>query len=190
MPKRIILGGSSDISKEIRGKHISKEDCDVTNFYDVGDSITEYCPKEIVVCSGYIHPQPLDNASGEWAEELNVNLYGAFNVAINGGKKAKIVFIGSTSGLHGRAGWAGYCASKAGVISLVQSLAAEGHEAWCVSPGRVNTKMRRSLFPDEDPKTLLDPKEVAAVVEDCFKGKYKSGANIIIRRGHDLDIQY
>ena len=179
---RIIYGGGSDIGKAITGRKLSSKECDVTCYSDV----EKFLPAdEVVNCAGVILP---DDKFG-FEKEIIVNLIGSFNIARAIDKNTKVVFIGSTSGLHGRAGWSGYCASKAGVISLVQSLALEGYQAWCISPGRVKTKMRKELFPNEDQETLLDPSDVASVVEDCFAGKYKPGVNIVIRRNCEPDIQ-
>ncbi|MCK9463338.1 MAG: SDR family oxidoreductase [Proteobacteria bacterium] len=167
---RIIFGGNSDIGQAIEGFHVSRGMCDVSDL----SQVKGFTGDEIVNCAGVIN--------GDYEEEIRVNLIGSFNIAKLLTNGTKCVFIGSTSGLRGRAGWSGYCASKAGVISLVQSLAEEGYQVWCVSPGRTRTKMRKDLFPDEDQNTLMEPSEVAKVVEDCFLGKYPTGANIIVRK--------
>jgi NAD(P)-dependent dehydrogenase (short-subunit alcohol dehydrogenase family) len=181
---RLIFGGNSDIGKAIKGKHLPSS-MDVTNPHDIRNYMKITNPTEVVNCAGVIKA----GVDMGYYQEINVNLIGSFNIARSLTKEMKAVFISSTSGLHGRAGWSGYCASKAGVISLVQSLTEEGYQVWCISPGRVKTKMRKRLFPDEDQKTLLKPKEVAKVVEDCFKGKYKTGSNIIVRKNEEIEIQ-
>ena len=179
---RLIFGGNSDIARAITGKHLTT---DVTEPNDVYNVVRAMNPDQIVNCAGVIYP----GVDMGYIKEIGVNLTGSFNIARSLKKDTKCVFIGSTSGLRGRAGWEGYSASKAGVISLVQSLADDGYQVWCVSPGRVKTKMRKRLFPDEDQNTLLDPSDVASVVEDCFAGKYKPGVNIVIRRGSEAEIQ-
>jgi NAD(P)-dependent dehydrogenase (short-subunit alcohol dehydrogenase family) len=178
---RVIFGGDSDIGKKIEGEHISRRDCDITKERDIFAILDLYKPTEIVNCAGIL--------SGDYNQEIAINLIGSFNIADFLYNDTKAVFIGSTSGLHGRKGWSGYCASKAGVISMVQSLALDGYQVWCVSPGRVKTKMRKKSFPNEDQKTLLRPIDVAKVVEDCFSGKYKPGSNIIVRRGREIEVQ-
>lgn len=182
---RIIFGGNSDIGQAIEGEHLSSKSCDVTNYEDL-ESIFDLCePDEVVNCAGVIYP----HETFGYLDEIEVNLISNFHIKSLLTKDTKCVIIGSTSGLHGRGGWSGYCASKAGVISLVQSMAQEGYQVWCVSPGRVKTKMRKELFPEEDQSTLLDPSEVSQVVEDCFNGKYETGSNIIIRRGEEIEVQ-
>ena len=179
---RIILGGNSDIGKAVMGKKAGRDECDVTNYNDVYLYLKSHRATEVVNCAGVIHPSKIKESNvRNWEHENKVNLLASYYIA-----KAccelniKMVFIGSTSGLRGRAGWSGYCASKAGLISLVQALAEEGEDAWCVNPSRTVSKMRKKLCPNEDQSTLLQPSEVMRVVEDCFDGKYKSGSNITI----------
>ena len=75
-----------------------------------------------------------------------------------------------------------YCASKGGTISLVQSLAFEGYDAYSISPGRVDTKMREMDYPGEDPRTRLTTHATASVIFDCINGRYEPGDNIIYRK--------
>jgi 3-oxoacyl-[acyl-carrier protein] reductase len=188
---RIVLGGNSDIAKAIMGIKVTREMCDVTNYNEVIKFLKENNASEVVNCAGVIYPAPIRySLINNWKKEIEVNLIASYYVAkacceLN----AKMVFIGSTSGLKGRAGWSGYCASKAGLISLVQSLAEEGFDAWCINPSRTATKMRKKLFPNDDSSTLLKPSDIAIVVEKCFDGKYKSGSNITIKKNNNNIIE-
>ena len=51
-----------------------------------------------------------------------------------------------------------------------------------ISPGRTKTKMRKSLFPQEDQNTLLDPVDFAKIVMKAVKMEYESGSHIIVRK--------
>jgi len=51
-----------------------------------------------------------------------------------------------------------------------------------ISPGRTKTKMRKSLFPDEDQTTLLEPCDFSKVVLKAVKREYESGSHIIVRK--------
>ena len=86
-----------------------------------------------------------------WQETLDVNLTGVYlccrafvapMAAIGGGS---IVNISSIGGLRGEPDFAGYCASKFGVIGLTQSLAREvgpsGIRVNAVCPGAVESQM-------------------------------------------------
>jgi NAD(P)-dependent dehydrogenase (short-subunit alcohol dehydrogenase family) len=83
---------------------------------------------------------------------MAVNLDGAFFAAgafapvfRDQGQGAAAVFVSSIAGLRGEAGASAYCASKFGLIGLVESLAAEwvpiGVRACAVAPGNVDTPM-------------------------------------------------
>jgi 3-oxoacyl-[acyl-carrier protein] reductase len=60
--------------------------------------------------------------------------------------------------------------------------AEDGLYAVAISPGRTRTKMRKSLFPDEDQSTLLEPDDFAKVVMKGVRKEYPSGSNIIVRK--------
>ena len=87
----------------------------------------------------------------QWQETLDVNLTGVYlccrafvgPMAAAGG--GSIVNISSVGGLRGEPDFAGYCASKFGVIGLTQSLAREvgphGIRVNAVCPGAVESQM-------------------------------------------------
>ena len=87
----------------------------------------------------------------DWDHVIEVNLRGTFlcsRAAIApmlARKRGAIVNFSSRAGIRGQPGCGAYCASKAGVISLTQSLAAEVKEAGvrvnAICPGMVRTSM-------------------------------------------------
>jgi 3-oxoacyl-[acyl-carrier protein] reductase len=91
-----------------------------------------------------------------------------------------IINIGSAAAVESHATWSEYCASKAAVVMATKCWAEDGLYAVAVSPGRTKTKMRKSLFPNEDQETLLDPVDFAKVVMKAIRGKYESGSNILV----------
>jgi NAD(P)-dependent dehydrogenase (short-subunit alcohol dehydrogenase family) len=94
-------------------------------------------------------------ASGDpaaWERVVRVNLLGVmttFQAAArsmtNAGKPGRLLATASIAGLHGEPGGAAYCASKAGVIALVKTLAVElaplRITVNAVAPGQIDTAM-------------------------------------------------
>jgi 3-oxoacyl-[acyl-carrier protein] reductase len=80
-----------------------------------------------------------------------------------------------------------YSASKAALINMSEvmreELAIYGTRVACISPGRCATDLRRTLAPDEDPSTIMQPEDVAAVIEMLASGpgRFIEGANLVVR---------
>ena len=187
---KVLIFGKSDIGEGIKQLYpdtvnIPKEECDVRDALQVRNTLKKYKPDVIVNCAGISHVQVVrDSNLDYWKEEIDVNLVGSFIVAresINSGVKT-MIFIASVAGMYGKPEHSGYSASKSGVISFVQSLGFEGYDAYSVSPGRVDTKMRENDYPGEDKRTRLSTLQVAEIVKECIDGKYETGDNIIIRK--------
>jgi len=187
---KVLIFGKSDIGEGIKQLYpdtvnIPKEECDVRDALQVRNTLEKYKPDVIVNCAGISHVQVVrDSNIDYWKEEIDVNLVGSFIVAresINSGVKT-MIFIASVAGMYGKPEHSGYSASKSGVISFVQSLGFEGYDAYSISPGRVDTKMRENDFPGEDKRTRLSTLQVAEIVKECIDGKYKPGDNVIIRK--------
>lgn len=182
----LAFGGDSDMAIEAE-KHfrIHRSQCDVRSYAAVSRNIKIHKPSVVICFAGVSHLQPIKGSDiVKWQDELMVNTYGSYLVAkaCVDNHVPTMIFMGSVAGLYGKPGHSGYSASKAGVISLVQSLAMEGYNAYCISPGRVNTKMRERDFPGENPQTRLNTAVIAGVIGDILKGRYKPGDNIIIRK--------
>jgi len=188
---KVLIFGESDIGHGIRRIYpdttmVSKEECDVRKQESVRDTLRKTKPDVIVNCAGISHVQRCLNSNPDfWREEMEVNLFGSYLIAreaLSLSPEIRMIFIASVAGLYGKAEHSGYSASKAAVISLVQSLGMERHKAYAISPGRVDTKMREKDFPGEDKRTRLTTLQVAEVVRDCVDGKYLPGDNVIVRK--------
>jgi NAD(P)-dependent dehydrogenase (short-subunit alcohol dehydrogenase family) len=106
----------------------------------------------LVANAGVFADRPmLDTEPAEFRRVLDVNLVGVFLCARAAGRLFRdqghgvILATASQAGRHGYPGLSAYCASKFGVIGLVESLARElgphGVRVACVAPGMIETAM-------------------------------------------------
>ena len=94
----------------------------------------------------------------QWDEVISANLKSAFNFCractpvMMRQRSGSIINMSSVVGVHGNAGQCNYAASKAGIIGLTKSIAAElgsrGVRANVVAPGFINTDMTGKLSED------------------------------------------
>ena len=132
----------------------------------------------------------------QWSLILNVNLTSIFHIVHQAlpaliATRGNVVSTASTAALQGIAYAAAYAASKAGIIAMTKSLAAEyapsGVRFNAICPGRIRTEIAAALVPIEDPDPVVtvrppklagkaygDPEDVAnafaylASDEACF----------------------
>jgi 3-oxoacyl-[acyl-carrier protein] reductase len=187
---KILVFGKSDIGDGINQLYenvfnIPKEECDVRNEKEIKAILKKYQPDVVINCAGISNVQVVANSNiKKWQEEIEVNLLGSYLIARESIAQdiKTMIFIASVAGMYGKPEHSGYSASKSGVISLVQSLGLEGYNAYSISPGRVDTKMREKDYPGEDVRTRLSTVQVAEIVKNCIDKKYTPGDNIIIRK--------
>ncbi|WP_417599068.1 SDR family NAD(P)-dependent oxidoreductase [Pararhodobacter oceanensis] len=104
-----------------------------------------------------------------------------------GHKLDYIVNISSTAGMNGRPNWTTYSASKAAILAASESMqeefAPEGTEVLRISPGRCATDLRKTLAPDEDPTTIMQPSAVADGLRFMMsdQGKIIRHQNVVFR---------
>ena len=195
MKKVLITGGSGGIAQaikvqlEVSGYDVyapSRQELDVTNAETVECVISTFQPDILINSAGYVVPQSVKNADLESTKKhIDINLTGTFlctQVALKHKPDLQIINIGSAASVESHATWSEYCATKAGVVMATKCWAEDGLYAVCISPGRTRTKMRKSLFPDEDQTTLLEPADFAKVVLKAVNKDYESGAHIIVRK--------
>ncbi len=142
--------------------------------------------------AGFTAPKTIFEATiDELQRTMRVNLYAPFlliqGLLQHGNKFDHIFNIASTAGMRGRAGWSTYSSSKAALIALSQALREEllplGTRVSCISPGRCATDLRKVLAPDEDPTTIMQPEDVANVIEMLLGdlGHYIDSENMGVR---------
>lgn len=143
--------------------------------------------------AGYTKPVPLQQVEfADFERTMAVNLYAPFTFVqelLHAGNQFQLIInIASTAGMTGRSGWLTYSASKAAVINMSEvmreELAIYGTRVVCISPGRTATALRRVLAPDEDPATIMQPQDVAAVIEMLASpvGRFVDSTNLVVRQ--------
>lgn len=134
----------------------------------------------------------IDSDEKDWDFVIDVNLKGvlittleflklAKNVSDTGDEKL-IINISSGAGLYGVSGLGVYSATKAGVIAFTQALALElkGTKiaALVITPGSVDTRMFKELFPNQKPHH--SPEQVAQIICEAITGEIKPDHKLII----------
>lgn len=185
-PSTLVVGGSSGIGAATQaaltaaGHDVHVIDrthgVDITDHTTVHAALTRIGPVDhLVYSAGHVTPgQFADLTAADWHQHLAVNVTGAALTATWRAEQPQpgaIVLVSSTSGLRPSPGWAAYGATKAALASLGQSLAVEWAprlRVYTIAPGRCATALRARLAPNEDPETIMQPAEVAAVIADLI----------------------
>jgi len=90
-------------------------------------------------------------------------------------KEGMIINIASGAGKTGFPELSVYCASKFGVVGFTESLGEElggtGVRVYAVCPGSTDTRMFRTMYPEEEPD--LKPDDVARVIMNIVLGRIR-----------------
>jgi 3-oxoacyl-[acyl-carrier protein] reductase len=115
----------------------------------------------------------------DWNKIISVNLNGTFLcskealASMKDKKRGTIINIASVVGIKGYPSQGAYTASKHGVVGLSKVLAEEGREygvkIHVICPGGVATDMVRDMRPDINQEELIQPENVAELVEYFLK---------------------
>lgn len=195
MKKVLITGGAGGIAQAIK-ELLEKEgyavfaptrvEMDVTDCECIDQVMQKYVPDILINNAGYVVPQSIRNADLEITKKhIDINLNGTFyctELALKYNQNLDIINVGSAAALEVHATWSEYCATKAAVLMATRCWAEDGLYAVCISPGRTRTKMRKSLFHDEDQKTLLEPEDFAKVILNAVNKEYPTGTHILVRK--------
>ena len=160
-------------------------------------------PTILVLNAGILPLVPLEETSTElWERTLAINLTGAFLVARRAlpGMRAlgygRVVGLGAAAGKSGGARSAAYAASKAGLMTLIKSIAAEyardGITANVVAPALIDTQLlgaTREMAGRVPVGRLGTPEEVAAAVGFLVSSEagYITGETLDINGGTLID---
>ncbi len=185
--------------------------CDVSDFSAVKETIekiiTDFGRIDIVVNNaGILIKKPfLETDEDTWDKTIDVNLKGVFNVCrfaipyMLKNPPGKIVNVSSIAGRNGGTVGAPYAASKAGVIGITNSLAAEftpkGIYVNAVAPGPVDTDLFKELSPEQRKKLeslspngrFAKPEEIAHAILFLIENDYVSGETLNINAGRYMN---
>lgn len=195
MKKVLITGGSGGIAQSIKalleqeGYQVyapGRAELDVTDWNSIENTMKSFVPDILINNAGYVVPCSIKEANLENAKKhIDINLSGTIyctQIGLKHNPNLEIINIGSAASVETHATWSEYCATKAAVLMATKCWAEDGIFCVCVSPARTKTKMRKSLYPDEDQSTLLEPDDFAKVVYKAVTHQYPSGTHIIVRK--------
>ena len=115
-----------------------------------------------------------DTGDRDWEFMMNLNARSIFytcraaipNMLANGG--GRIINVSARAALEGKGRMGPYCASKAAVKTLTESLAAENKfdniNVNCMLPGTIDTPQNRDAMPDANFSNWVPPEALADVV--------------------------
>lgn len=193
--KVLITGGAGGIAQAIKtcleneGYQVfapTRHEMDVTDWNSIETAIKNFVPDILINNAGYVVPESVKTMDLQNTKKhFDINIGGTFyctGIALKYNPNLQIVNIGSAASVESHATWSEYCASKAAVVMATKCWAEDGLYAVVISPGRTRTKMRKSLFPDEDQNSLLEPDDFAKVVMKAVHKDYPSGTHIIVKK--------
>ncbi|MFM1655808.1 SDR family oxidoreductase [Brevibacillus sp. B_LB10_24] len=180
-------------------KNIALYDLDLTRYDEVERAIDEVYAKfgriDILLnFAGYAKAASLMECDlHTWQKTFDINVTSMFWICKQSVRHMQkqggiILNVSSTSGNTPRPGWLAYASSKSAVIGFSRSLSEELRpykiRVYSLLPGRCATNMRKGLVPDEDQSVLMQPEDVAHVVnflvspeDNCLDGH-----DIVIRK--------
>jgi len=146
----------------------------------------------IVNNAGYTAPCPFNEITDRDLDlTLQVNVKAPILIVREARRRGhaltNIVNIASTAGMNGRPHWATYSASKAAILAVSESMfeefKPEGIDVLRISPGRCATDLRKTLAPDEDPATIMQPSGVAKSLKFLMSpdGAHLRQQNLVVR---------
>jgi 3-oxoacyl-[acyl-carrier protein] reductase len=167
-----VIAVPTDVSDPKQIEHMAQETLDAFGTVDVIINNAGWCPPLRLV-----H----DTTVEDWDYVMNVNARGTFLVTkaflptLLAKRSGHVINISSDVVKKGVATASAYCASKAAVVALGESLLAEvaplGIRVTNFLPGTMNTGMRWDDDPDFPRETVMEPHDLAQIVVSVLKLK-------------------
>lgn len=141
----------------------------------------------LINCVGTLSLKPFQSLSPEEIDSLlstnlHAILYSCRCAQIKPG--GHIINLSSSSFSRGRKSYILYSSAKAAIVNFTQGLAEERSDLHIntVIPQRTATPMRMANFPNENPSTLLSPKDVAKEILSLLKQTGTTASLIEVRK--------
>jgi NAD(P)-dependent dehydrogenase (short-subunit alcohol dehydrogenase family) len=180
-------------------KNIELYDLDITNYEEVEKTVNDIQNKftriDILLnIAGYAKASTLMECElSDWKKTFDINVTALFwmcKVTTNFLKAQGgiILNVASTSGITSRPGWLSYASSKSAVVGFSRTLSDELKpfkiRVYSILPGRCATAMRKALVPDENATTIMQPSDVANVIDSLVSTEDNclDGQDIIVRK--------
>ena len=205
----------ADLPAKLEGFHAATVvPIDVADEPSVCEAVAEVIRRHrridiLVVLAGVFQARPIaELAAADWDRVMEINLRGTFLVCrevvpqMQRSDYGRVICFASLAGqVGGLVAGADYAASKAGVLSLVKSLARQTPQPWitinAISPGPVEGEMT-AAWPEEDRRAMTSriplgrfarPGEIADVVLflSSPRAAYIHGARIDVNGGIYMD---
>ena len=194
LKKTLLIGGSSDIGKEIKFQlidhsivEINSKDLDLADLPKVKKFTTNFIPDNIVFLAALNKPKRfIENTNREISNAFNINFSIFSFLLLNKGRENRFL----------------YSVSKHALLGIVRNLAVEygrfGIKVNAISPGFVSTKMtNKNLSKNQISKikktspnrSLVEKKEVAEILKFILDSKSKNlnGQEIVVDAGISID---
>ena len=148
---------------------------------------------DALVCTvgGYVGGSPLSDTSWETFEKMfAMNVKTAFTanraaIAAFGERGGSIVNVASMAALQGGSGESAYAATKAALLRMVESLAAEtkgkGIRVNAVLPGTIDTPQNRAWMSESMARLAIDPAAIADVIAFLVSPRARAVTGAAIR---------
>lgn len=184
--KLVLVDISDDKLREVHADLLDRDDVAfvATNLIDE-DSITEMAARAKAVfgrvdvlaniAGGFrMGPKVADTHMADWDLMMDMNARSMFLASravlpmMVSQEFGKIVSVSARVAAAGKGQMAPYCASKAAVVTMTESMAAEyrkdGININCILPGTIDTPANRADMPNADFSTWVPPQQLADVI--------------------------
>ncbi len=171
--------------------------CDISRESDVEQLFADVRERHkrldiLVNNAGVLSPRKpmVEVTTQEWDESIAVNLRGVFlctRAALRlmiTQRSGLIINVSSGAGKRAAPLWGAYAVAKWGVEGFTKTVAEEvkqfGVTIVAINPGGTRTQMRAIAYPDEDPRTLKPPAELAKFFVAVATGRieFQSGDSL------------